>query len=292
MLNIQVLPTVATERKTRSVVFTGDDFGFSHGVNGAVIEAHERGVLTRASLMVVGEAFDEAVALARSHPQLGVGLHVVLVCGRSVLPPKEIPHLVDRAGQFPSQSVRTGLRYQFSPHARRELRLEIYAQLEKFRRTGLQPSHIDGHLHMHMHPVVLRILSELAPQFGIGEIRLPSEELNLALRLDRSHRAAKVIWSLLFKRLRRYGERCLRSTGIEYADRVYGFLASGRITEDYLLGLIPQIHANRIEIYSHPAIEVEGEPLNGPPGAGQVEFAALVSERVSNALAMSGFTVK
>ncbi|MBI3616396.1 MAG: hopanoid biosynthesis-associated protein HpnK [Candidatus Omnitrophica bacterium] len=276
----------------RSVVFTGDDFGFSHGVNRAIIGAHKRGVLTRASLMVTGEAFDEAVTLARSHPQLGVGLHLVLLCGRSALPANEIPHLVDRTGQFPSQSVRTGLRYQFSSKTRRELRLEIYAQLEKFRRTGLRLSHVDGHLHMHMHPVALRILSNLAPEFGIKEIRLPSEELGLALRLDRSYVAAQFIWSLLFERLRRYGERCLKSAGIDYADRVYGLLASGRITEDYLLGLIPKIHANRIEIYSHPAIEVEGEPLNGPPGAGGAELAALVSERVRNALAASGFTLK
>jgi len=273
-------------------VFTGDDFGFSNGVNRAIIEAHERGVLTRTSLMVTGEAFDEAVTLAQSHRQLGVGLHLVLLCGRSVLSPNQIPHVVDRTGQFPSQSVRTGLRYQFSSHARRELRLEIHAQLEKFRRTGLQLSHVDGHLHMHMHPVVLRMLAELAPEFGIKEIRLPCEEFQLALGFDRSHMAAKFISSLLSGGLRRYGERCLKSEGIEWMDRVYGSLASGRITENYLLGLIPRIRADRVEIYSHPAIEVPGEPLNGPLGAEGVELAALVSERVRNALFINGFTLK
>jgi len=291
-VKVQALPAVEAERDMRSIVFTGDDFGFSNGVNRAIIEAHERGVLTRASLMVTGEAFYEAVTLARSHPRLGVGLHLVLLCGQSVLSPNHIPHVVDRTGQFPSQSIRTGLRYQFSSHARRELRLEIYAQLEKFRRTGLRLSHVDGHLHMHMHPVVLRILSELAPEFGIREIRLPSEELNLALRFDRSHMSAKLISSLLYGGLRRYGEHRLKSAGIEYMDRIYGSLTSGRITEDYLLGLIPKIHANRIEIYSHPAINVEGEPLNSPLDTGGAELAALVSERVRNALAISGFTLK
>ena len=292
MLNVQVPPMVEVERKSRSIVFTGDDFGFSHGVNHAIIEAHERGVLTRASLMVTGDAFDEAVALARSHPQLGVGLHLVLLCGRSVLSPSEIPRLVGRTGRFPYEPVRTGLRYQFSSQARRELHLEIHAQLEKFRRTGLQLSHVDGHLHMHMHPVVLRILIQLAPELGIREIRLPSEEINLMLRFDRSSLANKLVWSLVFGMLRRHGMRCLKSTGIEYADRVYGLLASSRITEDYLLELIPQIRSDRVEIYSHPAIEVDGEPLNGPRGAGGVELAALLSERVRSTLSLSGFTLR
>ena len=276
----------------RSVVFTGDDFGFSRGVNRAIIEAHERGVLTRASLMVTGKAFDEAVALARSHPQLRVGLHLVLVCGRSVLSPAEIPHLVNGARIFSSQPVPVGLRYQFSSQARRELCLEIHAQLEKFRYTGLPLSHVDSHLHMHMHPVALRTLVELAPKFGIKEIRLPSEELDLALKLDRSRGAEKLIWSLVFQGLRRYGERCLRSAGIDYRDRVYGLLASGRITEAYLSDLIPQIRSNRVEIYSHPALEVEGEPSNGPPGAGPAELSALVSDRVREGVALGGFTLE
>ncbi len=290
--SFRVSPSVLERNRIRSIVFTGDDFGFSRGVNQAIIEAHERGVLTRASLMVTGEAFDEAVSLARAHPQLNVGLHLVLVCGRSVLSPERIPHLVNGTGWFPSESVWTGLRYQFSPRARRELRLEISAQLERFRQTGLPLSHLDGHLHMHMHPVVLRILIELAPAFCIKSIRLPSEELNLALQLDRSHRATQVVWSLIFERLRRYGESRLQSAGIEYADRVYGLLSSGRITEEYLLGLIPRIRANHVEIYSHPAIAMDGESFNGPPGAGQAELAALVSDRVRNALTLSGLTLR
>ncbi len=273
----------------RSIVFTGDDFGFSHGVNRAISEAHERGILTRASLMVTGDACEEAVALARAHPRLGIGLHVVLVCGRSILPPSDIPHLVDSTGRFSSRPILAGLRYQFCPSARRELRLEIAAQLDAFRRTGLRLSHVDGHLHMHMHPVVLRLLVAAAPGFGIREIRLPSEELRLALRLDRSGVATKLVWSLVFRGLRRYGERHVGAAGIGYSDRVYGLLASGRVTEEYLLNLIPQIAADRTEIYSHPALEVSGEPLNGPAGAGPAELAALLSDRVKDALTLHGF---
>lgn len=208
-----------------------------------------------------------------------------------MLPPSEIPHLVNEHGAFSEQSVRAGLRYQFSRTARRELRLEIRAQLGRFVETGLALSHVDGHLHMHMHPVVLRILVEAAREFKIRSIRLPAEELAITLALDRRDWPTKIMWAGLFWGLRRYGERVLSRADIDYVDRVYGLLASGQITEEYLLGLIPEIRANRVEIYSHPAFEVQGEPLNGPPGAGEAELAALLSPRVRQMMITSGFAL-
>jgi hopanoid biosynthesis associated protein HpnK len=279
----------APSNSHRYVTVGGDDFGFSHGVNRAIIQAHECGVLTSASLMVTGRAFDEAVALAHAHPRLAVGLHLVVVCGRTALPPGEIPHLADVAGNFPFGAFRTGLRYQFNAAARLELRREIRTQLEMFRGTGLRLSHVDGHLHMHTHPVVLRTLIELAPEFDIRVIRLPWEEFGITCRLDPSNFLQKLLWSGIYRGLRRYGERRLRSAGIRCADRVYGLLASGHMTEQYLLGLIPRIRADCVEIYLHPALPLPGEDLNGPPGAGQAELAALLSDRVRSALAASGF---
>jgi chitin disaccharide deacetylase len=273
----------------RFVIINGDDFGFSSGVNHAIIKAHQQGVLTSASLMVTGEAFEEAVTLAKAHPDLAVGLHLVVGCGKAVLPPSQIPHLVDTEGNFPDRPVLTGLRYQFDRAARQELPLEIRAQLEKFRQTGLPLSHVDGHLHQHAHPVVLRSLVALANEFQIRVIRLPSEELKLTLRLDRDDLATKLIWSLIFTGLRRYGEGLLNAHGIQFVDRVYGLLQSGRMTESYLLGLIPQIQAACVEIYSHPAIAISGEPINGPLGLGQAELDALQSQSVRDVLTKSGF---
>ncbi|KAB8331707.1 ChbG/HpnK family deacetylase [Scytonema tolypothrichoides VB-61278] len=270
-------------------IINGDDFGFSHGVNQAIIKAHKEGVLTSTSLMVTGEAFDEAVDLAHAHPTLAVGLHLVLVCGRAALPPSQIPHLVDSIGNFPYSAPISGLRYQFIQATHEELRQEIRAQLEKFRSSGLRLSHVDGHLHMHVHPVVLRILVDLADEFGIRVIRLPCEELGMSLRLDRRNLLTKLVWAGVFGGLRRYGEGLLKSKGIGFAERVYGLLQTGSVTEEYLLGLIPQIEANRVEIYCHPAVAIAGEPLNGPLGAGEAELAATLSEQVSEMLAAKGF---
>ena len=275
--------------RRRLLIINGDDFGFSSGVNQAIIKAHELGILTSTSLMVTGEAAKEAVNFAHNYPNLGVGLHLVLVCGKSALSPSEIPHLVDSAGNFYSDSFKAGLHYQFSQEARRELRREIRAQLEKFRQTGLKLSHVDGHLHLHSHPVVLSILTELAEEFNIKVIRLPSEELRFTLKLDKSNLPTKFLWSFVFTGLRNYGEKLLKLKGIKFSERVYGLLQSGSMNEEYLQGLIPQIQADLVEIYSHPAITITGEPLNGPPGAGEAELAAWLSDSVRELLEANNF---
>ncbi|MEA5502361.1 hopanoid biosynthesis-associated protein HpnK [Halotia wernerae UHCC 0503] len=273
----------------RFAIINGDDFGFSQGVNQGIIQAHEQGVLTSTSLMVTGDAAEEAIALARSHPNLAVGLHLVLVCGRAVLSPSQIPHLVDSMSNFSNSSLQAGLRYQFHRAAREELRREIRAQLSKFCDSGLPLSHVDGHLHFHVHPVVLGILVELAQEFDIRVIRLPSEELGMSLKLDCQGLLTKLLWSWVFGKLRRYGEGLLTSQGIGFANKVYGLLQTGKMTEEYLLGLIPQIQADLVEIYSHPALANDGEPLNGLPEAGTAELAALLSEQVREVLIANHF---
>ncbi len=275
--------------KERHLIVTGDDFGISAEVNRAIIQAHEEGILTSASLMVTGEAFDEAVALAQSHPRLGVGLHLVVVSGTAVLPPEKIPHIVDQKGCFPSDPVAAGLKYHFNKQARQELQMEIRAQLEKFQKTGLSLSHVDGHQHMHMPPVVLRILIGLAAEFKIKAIRLPHEELSVTLKIDRTRFAEKVKSAFIFKLLcAGYAKRYLRRAGIEFPERVYGLLQTGKMTENYLVQLIPKIQASSIEIYAHPITFKRGMEYD-PMGASPEQLQALLSPRVRNVLENYGF---
>ncbi len=273
----------------RRLIINGDDFGFSSGVNQAIIEAHDRGILTSTSLMVTGEAFEEAVMLAKAHPQLAVGLHLVLACGRSLLPSSQIPHLVDAQGNFSDQPEKAGLYYQFSAAAQREIPLEMRAQLEKFCQTGLPLSHVDGHVHVHLQPVVLRHLANLADEFKIRFVRLPLENLSASLSADRSDLLTKLLISIVYAGLRRYGEGVLRSRNIQFVDRVYGLLNSGRMTEAYLLKLIPHIHSNLVEIYAHPAVAIAGEPANEAYGLGEAERDALISDRVRAMIHRQGF---
>jgi hopanoid biosynthesis associated protein HpnK len=234
--------------------------------------------------MVTGDAAQEAIALAKNHPHLAVGLHLVLVCGKSVLPPAQIPHLVDSQGNFSHNPTQAGLNYQFNQATRAELRLEISAQLEKFRDSGLNLAHVDGHLHLHVHPVILNILTEFAAEFKIKFIRLPSEELTKNLKVDRRNLLTKIIWSIVFGQLRNYGEGLLKAHHINFADRVYGLLQTGDMSEEYLLSLIPQIEAKLVEIYAHPAL-VNTDTNNG----GEIELKALLSHKVRELLTVKGF---
>jgi chitin disaccharide deacetylase len=271
------------------LIVNGDDFGFSHGVNEGIIKAHTEGILTSTSLMVSGNAFEEAVNLALNYKGLAVGLHLVLCCGKSVLSPEEIPHLVDKNGNFSNSPFLAGLNYQFNADARKELKLEIRAQLERFKNTGLNMSHVDGHLHLHCHPVVLNYLVELAPEFDIKYIRLPLEELDINLGINPENKLMKMVYSWVFGRLREYGDRLLSSHNIRFSDRVYGLLETANMNEDYLLKLIPQMSGKIVEIYSHPAITIEGEPINGNPGSGEIELQAYLSDKVREMVIKNGW---
>jgi len=268
---------------SKYLIINGDDFGLSDSVNQAIIESHEQGILTSTSLMVSGQACLEAVNLAKNHPDLGVGLHLVLICGQSVLPAEKIPHLVDRNRNFLNDPVKAGLIYQFNREARKELALEIRAQLEKFQETGLLMSHLDGHLHLHTHPVVLGIIQDLAAEFDLKVLRLPSEELNFTLAIDRSHFWTKLVWSQVFGQLRRHGEHLFQGTKIIIPDKVYGLLATGRISEDYLLQLIPEIQTEIAEIYAHP----DCSSLSNP--SGPMELQTLLSHQVRDRIQSCGF---
>ncbi|HYL98904.1 MAG TPA: ChbG/HpnK family deacetylase, partial [Blastocatellia bacterium] len=141
------------------------------------------------------------------------------------------------------------------------------------------------------HPVIFNALVELANEFEIKAIRTPREELLPALKFDPSSLAMKTLWYSVFRCLSAYGSGKLRRAGIVSADRVYGLLQSVKMTEAYLLNVLDRIKGRSAEIYSHPAREVEGEPLNGPPGAGLLELEALLSPRVRKAIEDAGLAL-
>jgi hopanoid biosynthesis associated protein HpnK len=262
------------------LIVNADDFGLSEEVNEAIIRAYKEGVLTSASLMVTGAAFDGAVKLARENPGLAIGIHLVTVVGRSVLPHKEIPSLVDKRGNFSNNPTAAGLKYFFSPQSRRELKKEIAAQFEKFNSTGLRLSHIDGHLHLHVHPVIFNAALKQAIKYGARRMRVPEEEKNLALAFDRRNASQKTAHSLLFGSLARYMKRRLKANGFTVPERVYGNLQSGRMDERYFLYALDNLGASTSEIYFHPAVYGAGRALSANERQCAIEFEALTSESV------------
>src|SRR5215831_932010 len=132
------MPTVPSHPPSLCrLIVNADDFGRSHSINEAVMQAHREGILTSASLMVNEPACAEAVTLARENPKLGVGLHLTLVCGKSALPRERIPGLVNAHSEFDDRPITVGMRYFFHHDLREQIRAEIHAQFEKFRATRL-----------------------------------------------------------------------------------------------------------------------------------------------------------
>jgi hopanoid biosynthesis associated protein HpnK len=271
----------------RRLIVNADDFGISEAVNEAVIRAYQEGVLTTASLMVSGDAFDQAVKLAGENPGLGVGIHLVTVVGRSVLPHSEIPSLVDRDRNFSNNPTAAGLKYFFSPQARRELRKELAAQFERFASTRLPLSHIDGHLHLHAHPVIFNAALELGEKYGCRRIRVPREELRLALEFDRENAAQKRVHAALFGGLARWMKHTLKSRGFTFAQRVYGNLQSGRMNERYFLYALDRLTAETNEIYFHPAF-YRGDQITEEQRQGTIELEALTSSTVKRRIGELG----
>jgi len=264
------------------LIFNGDDYGRAMSVNQAIIRAHERGVLTSTSLMVTGDAAEDAVSQAHNHPTLAVGLHLTLTASRSALPAHELPHLLNARGRLPASPFLAGILCFFSSVVRAELRREIIAQFERFVDTGLPLSHVDSHHLLHLHPTLFSILLPLAEKYGAQGIRLPRDDLRLALSLDRRRLAGKMAWSSTYALLCRMAERRLRESPVGYADRVYGFLQTGSMHEAYLAALLPRIPptVRSAEIYCHPSLQA----FDGPYGPNPGDLAALLSPRVRQAI--------
>jgi len=253
----------------RRLIVNADDFGRSHSINEAVIRAHRDGILTTASLMVNEPGCGEAVTLAGKNPRLGVGLHLVLLQGHSALPPEKIPGLVNARGEFSNSPVGTGMNYFFKRRLREQLRAEIHAQFEKFHATGLPLDHVNGHLHLHLHPTVFKILMDDAEKLGIRHFRLTRDCLARSRRMANGRWFYRVSHAAIYAWLSRRAREPLRRRGIRHAQITFGLLQNARVDEDYILKLLPELPPGDSELYSHPSLDEFKH-----------EFDALVSPRV------------
>lgn len=199
----------------RRVILSADDFGLCASVNEAVEEAHSDGVLSTASLMVGAQGTAEAVERARRLPGLHIGLHLVLVNGRPLSAPCEIPALTGPDGSFSSDLFRSGVRFFFLPGARRQLGKEIRSQFRAFQETGLPLDHVNCHNHMHLHPTVGQLVLEIGREFGLSAMRYPDEPILPYCRAARRVSGNKVLswlflrpWLAVLKgKIGRYGIR-------------------------------------------------------------------------------------
>jgi len=253
----------------RRLIVNADDFGRSSAINQAVIRAHREGVLTSASLMVNEPDASEAIALAKANPKLGVGLHLALLCGRSALPPEKIPGLVNARGEFSDSPVGAGFRYFARRGLREQLRAEIHEQFARFRASGLPLDHVNGHLHLHLHPTVFALLCEDATPLGIRHLRLTRDDFRLNAKLARGRWLYRMSHAVLFVVLAARSRAALQRLHFRSPARVFGLLQDSRVDEEYVLKLLPRLPPGDSELYSHPSLDKFRH-----------EFDALISPRV------------
>ncbi len=232
--------------------FTADDFGSSSETNHAIIKAHQAGTLHAASLMMGEAATQEAVALAKANPLLRVGLHVVVTDGKSVLPQDEIPDLVSADRWFPQSAAHTWLKYFFHPRLRAQLQKEIDAQFEAFLQTGLRLSHVDGHHHQHIHPLIFRRVIQLAKEHRAQWVRIPRENLKIWKLASETPNFLKWLHGLLYYVMTRKMREKLTREGFLAFDGVFGFLDTWHMSKEYVLKILEVNPPGNYEMYFHP----------------------------------------
>jgi hopanoid biosynthesis associated protein HpnK len=273
----------------RQLIVTGDDFGLAVPVNEAIEQAHRQGILTTASLMVGAAAAADAVARAKRLGSLKVGLHLVLVEGRPVLPPGCVPALVDKHGEFPGDLFAAGVRFFFKRDARRQLEAEIRAQFQAFQDTGLPLDHVNAHNHMHLHPTVLSLILKVGREFGLKAVRLPYEPLGVAWHASRSAWLPRVGWWLLLSPWLQLLKARLRGAELRTNDFVLGLHDSGRMDRDVVLRFLSVLPDGITEMYFHPATRRCPElDRTMRDYRHEDEYAALTSEAVREAVLACG----
>lgn len=223
----------------RTLVVNADDFGFTPDVNDGIAHAHRNGILTAATLMANGDAFDHAVRLSRELPALDVGCHFVLVGdGHSLVAPfRNLPATVSKL----AAAIYLG---------RFDVEAELEAQLRRIVAAGITPLHIDSHKHTHLLPPVLNAIVKISRRYGVRFIRRPFDLPlgSTSLRIPFSKRQTAHGIALLRARFR----RILGNNGYLATDHFAGFQITGRFETAHLASLLAELPEGTTELMTHP----------------------------------------
>jgi hopanoid biosynthesis associated protein HpnK len=241
----------------RQLIVNADDFGLTQAVSKGILDAHNEGIVTSASLMANGSAFDTAVSISRRTPELGIGVHLNLTAGTPVSTDLRIRSLVDHTGRMHFSVSRLlqaiVLRRVDLAHVETELR----SQISKVVSAGILPTHLDGHKHVHLLPGVSDIVIRLAQEFSIRSIRCPHEvapDLRTLLRCSDS-RSAVIKQHLVARAVSVFArafEKKLAKARLLFPDHFYGLSETGFLHTRGILGIVGALPEGVSELMCHP----------------------------------------
>ena len=280
----------------KNLIVNADDLGWTEGVNRGIAEAHRNGIVTSASLLANGKAFAGAVVLLRAIPGLGAGVHLNLSDGEPVAARERVKSLVNDAGSLKGGPESLLLRSAGRSLALDEVEREWDAQIRKVREAGIQPTHLDGHKHVHMLPGLFEMALRLAKRHGIGAVRIAHESSNLrvALSTGGKQRASVVMrqgvqargLKLLARDAREQAERM----GIATADYFCGIAQTGEMTREGVKRLLKSLPEGTTELMCHPGyVDKElGESATRLQDSRQGEVEILTDTGIRNLVASQG----
>ncbi|NWF68473.1 MAG: ChbG/HpnK family deacetylase [Chloroflexi bacterium] len=278
------------------LIVNADDFGLTESTNNAIIDAHHQGIVTSASLLANGQAFDHAVWLARENPTLGVGVHLTLTEGRPV---DDIGRLavfvpgMDEPGRFPLSNapyVRALLTGKFP---RKNIMREFKAQTSKIIQAGIKPTHIDGHKYIHLLPPLPQIAADIADLYGIRYMRLPRPADSWLTAHPRRLPGMLALGLLSLLAL-----PAARTAHLRTAGRFLGFTDTGHLTLARLRAILRKPRRGVTEVVCHPAYR--SAALSGLQQQGyewiagynfEEETAAVSSPELRRELQAAGWTL-
>jgi len=280
----------------RNLIVNADDLGWTEGVNRGIAQAHRNGIVTSASLLANGAAFASGVELARSTPGLGIGVHLNLSDGAPIAEAESVSSLVNDAGAFEGGPETLLLRIAKRGVTLREVEQEWDAQIEKVKAAGIQPTHLDGHKHVHMLPGLFEIALRLAKRHSIGAIRVAHEASSLRAALSTGDEGNTTVvlkqgvqargLKLLARDAREQAER----VGISTADHFCGIAQTGEMTKDGVAQLLRSLPEGTTELMSHPGY-VDQALQNSPTrlqASRQTELEILTDMEIRNLVASLG----
>jgi len=280
----------------RRLIINADDFGLTERINDAIIECHRNGIVTSATLMANGPAFDNATERATADPKLGIGIHLNLSEGTPISDPSQLGSLINERGRFHLLPVQMLRKLMVKGICLCKVEMELRAQIEKVLNAGIAVTHLDGHKHFHIIPQFLQIALRLAQEYKIPAIRCAGERTTRLFRLaGRNWRSSPTILkqyvtgkalSILASTMKARVE----SAGLKAPDYVLGISATGFLDSHHLRILIPRLPDGTSELVCHPGY-VDKQLMESPTRLYQqreTEIKALISPEVKEWLDRCG----
>jgi predicted glycoside hydrolase/deacetylase ChbG (UPF0249 family) len=283
----------------KRLIVNADDLGMTSGVNRAVMEAHQSGILTSTTLMVTGAAAEEAMRLAVAAKTLDVGCHIVLLEGTPIMSAKEIPSLAETRADGS-----TYFRHSFGAFIKAALTSRLHGediyreaktQITRMQDAGFDVLHLDSHKHAHVFPSVFRPLLRAAVDCGVRAVRNPFEPTramgwsSVWRRRDSWSRYVPV------RMLRAFAEdfevECA-NLGLATPRGTLGITLTGFANRESFFDLLNRVPEGTWELLCHPAYEDDLWLQLGPrPGSGSRELELLLSPATRECIRNNGIVL-